>query len=58
VGILNYSYYSSRLSNQEKENILIGVFNSSLDFYRILVTSNSLQESIDYSTIRLVIYKD
>ena len=55
---MNYSKYSSELSELEKREVIDKFFNSSKEFYSILITSNSLEEGLDYSYIRLIIYID
>ena len=56
--ILNCNKYHSNLSKEEKENNLNNFFNNSSEFYKIIVSSTALEEGLDYSSIRLVIYKD
>ena len=58
ASILNCSKYYSSLSKEEKELTLSNYLNSSEDYYNTLVTSSSLEEGFNYSSIRLVIYKD
>ena len=55
---LNCSRYYSSLSKEEKESTLASFINSKEDYYSILATSSSLEEGFDYSSIRLVVYKD
>ena len=55
---MNYSRYLSKLSKLEKREVIDKFFNSSKEFYSILITSNSLEEGLDYSYIRLIIYID
>jgi superfamily II DNA helicase RecQ len=55
---LHCSRYYASLSNEEKEETLCNFRSSSSPFYSILVCSTALQEGFDYSTIRLVIFKD
>jgi superfamily II DNA helicase RecQ/predicted RNA binding protein with dsRBD fold (UPF0201 family) len=55
---LNCSKYYSSLSTEEKQSTLTSFFTSKEEYYNILVTSSSLEEGLDYSSIRLVIYKD
>ena len=58
ASILNYNKYYSSLSKEEKESTLNSFFNSTEAYHQVLVTSSALEEGIDYSSIRLVIYKD
>src|ERR1039457_6760916 len=55
---LNCSKYYSSLSKEDKESTLNNFFNSKDKFFSILATSSSLEEGLDYSSIRLVVYKD
>ena len=55
---LNCSRYYSFLSKEEKEKTLNSFLTSKENYYSILVTSSSLEEGLDYSCIRLVVYKD
>jgi len=55
---LNCSRYYSSLSKEEKEKTLSSFLTSKEKYYSILVTSSSLEEGLDYPSIRLVVYKD
>ena len=55
---LNYSRYYSKLNNKDKDLNLNSFLNSKEDYFKILVSSSSLEEDFNYSFIRLVIYKN
>ena len=55
---LNCSKYYASLSTEVKEETLNKFFTSNESYYKVLVASSALEEGLDYSSIRLVIYKD
>ena len=55
---LNCSRYYSELSKEEKTEILNNFLTSKEDYYNTLISSSALEEGFDYSSIRLVVYKD
>ncbi len=55
---LNCSRFYSSLSNKNKSNTLKRFLTSKDPYYSILACTSALQEGFDYSSIRLVVYKD
>jgi superfamily II DNA helicase RecQ len=55
---LNCCYFDSSLELKEKQLVLANFQTKTSSYYSILVTSSSLEEGFNYSSIRLVIYKD
>ena len=54
---MNYYYYSSDLSKEEKEEVLKKfIININNFFYNYIISINKLEEGFNYSNIRLVIY--
>ena len=54
---MNYCYYSSDLSEEEKEEVLEKFITStSNSFYNYIISTSRLKEGFDYSNIRLIIY--
>ncbi|KAJ8060796.1 hypothetical protein OCU04_009881, partial [Sclerotinia nivalis] len=53
---LNCSFYHSDLGLLEQNRVLNDFFNVFNDFNRIIVSTSGLEEGIDYSSVRLVIY--
>jgi hypothetical protein len=55
---LNYSFFYSSLSKENKEKIINGFLLSFKDYYFILINTSNLQKDFNYSFIKLVIYKN
>jgi len=55
---LHCAKFYSTLSNNEKNKVLLNFHLKFDDFNSILVSTSALEEGFDYSSIRLVIYKD